>query len=132
MGDRKSPSQSFESYIEQQLRESRERGDFDDLPGRGKPLDLGDDGPDWWLKRKLASEGLSMPLPPALELRGDVDRAMAGLAELRREADVREVVRGLNARIVLMNSHPVVDGPASTLVPFEVDAVVKHWRAVRP
>ena len=42
----------FESPVEKQIREAQERGDFDDLPGAGKPLDLGDlNDPDWWVKR---------------------------------------------------------------------------------
>lgn len=30
----------WESWIDQQIREAQERGEFDDLPGKGKPLDL--------------------------------------------------------------------------------------------
>jgi hypothetical protein len=42
----------YESVIDQQIRKAEERGDFADLPGRGKPLP-GLDGPDdenWWVK----------------------------------------------------------------------------------
>ena len=31
---------NWESWIDQQIREAQERGEFDDLPGRGQPLDL--------------------------------------------------------------------------------------------
>ena len=45
--------------MEKQIREAQERGDFDNLPGAGKPLDLSDSGdPDWWLKRFAARENL--------------------------------------------------------------------------
>ena len=30
----------WEDWIDQQIREAQERGEFDDLPGMGKPLDL--------------------------------------------------------------------------------------------
>jgi DnaJ family protein C protein 28 len=30
----------WQSLIDQQIREAQERGEFDDLPGKGKPLDL--------------------------------------------------------------------------------------------
>jgi DnaJ family protein C protein 28 len=33
-------ARSWESWIDQQIREAREKGEFDDLPGKGKPLDL--------------------------------------------------------------------------------------------
>lgn len=34
---------SYESLIEQRIREATARGEFDDLPGTGRPLDLDDD-----------------------------------------------------------------------------------------
>ena len=39
MKERKS-SRDWESWIDQQIREAQEKGQFDDLPGRGRPLDL--------------------------------------------------------------------------------------------
>ena len=33
---------SWEGHVEQMIREAQERGEFDDLPGAGKPLDLTD------------------------------------------------------------------------------------------
>jgi len=44
--------QYYESWVDKQIREAQERGDFDDLPGAGKPLPhLGDpDDADWWVK----------------------------------------------------------------------------------
>jgi DnaJ family protein C protein 28 len=37
--ERKS-SRDWESWIDHQIREAQDRGEFDDLPGKGKPLDL--------------------------------------------------------------------------------------------
>jgi DnaJ family protein C protein 28 len=39
MKERKS-SRDWESWIDQQIREAQERGQFDDLPGAGRPIDL--------------------------------------------------------------------------------------------
>ena len=33
----------YESVVERQIREAQERGEFDNLPGAGKPLELDDD-----------------------------------------------------------------------------------------
>jgi DnaJ family protein C protein 28 len=33
-------SRDWEKWIDQQIREAQERGEFDNLPGKGKPLDL--------------------------------------------------------------------------------------------
>ena len=35
---RRVPFQNFESWIDRQIRQAQERGDFDNLPGAGKPL----------------------------------------------------------------------------------------------
>lgn len=34
---------TYETLIEQRIREAQARGEFDDLPGAGRPLDLDDD-----------------------------------------------------------------------------------------
>jgi DnaJ family protein C protein 28 len=38
--DRKGDRRDWESWIDQQIQEAQERGVFDQLPGRGRPLDL--------------------------------------------------------------------------------------------
>lgn len=38
--NRKKPGESWENHVEKQIREAMERGDFDNLKGKGKPLDL--------------------------------------------------------------------------------------------
>ncbi|HUJ11976.1 MAG TPA: DUF1992 domain-containing protein [Verrucomicrobiae bacterium] len=45
---------------ENRIREARERGEFDNLAGAGRPLDL-DAGydPDWWIQRKIKREGFT-------------------------------------------------------------------------
>ena len=61
-----------ETWIDKVIREATERGEFDGLPGAGKPLDLSDtDDPDWWVKRLIQRERLDTAalLPPRLALR---------------------------------------------------------------
>ena len=59
MTERKPPGMSFETWVEQQISRGLERGDFDNLPGAGKPQHL-DPGPAdedaramWWALRIL-------------------------------------------------------------------------------
>src|SRR6476469_9482504 len=63
-------AQFQQQWVDQQLRIAHERGDFDDLPGYGKPLTgLGaTHDPDWWLKQLIEREQLSV-LPESLALR---------------------------------------------------------------
>ena len=122
----------FESLIDKKIREAQTRGEFDDLPGSGKPL-AGMDQPydeNWWLKDLLRREDLSYPLPASLALRKEIDRLPGKLAGIRREATVREIVAELNGRIEAARRRPV-DGPPVVLNPVDTESAVRDWRAGR-
>lgn len=124
-----------ESRVERLIREAEERGDFDDLPGRGKPLDLrGLDDPDWWAKQKIRDEGLDSAalLPPNLALRRERQELPEVLAELSDETAVREQIDDFNRRV--RRSHlRALDGPAAHLIAATVDVeeTVAAWRSAR-
>ena len=128
MTERKPPGTSWESWIDQQIREAQEEGAFDNLPGAGKPLadlEAGYD-PLWWVKKLVQRERLSA-LPPALELRRTVERTLAKISTLRDEGEVRRLVETLNAQIKKVNATSI-EGPPTNLAPLEVEAVVAEWR----
>ena len=131
MTERKPPGVSWESWIERQIREAMERGEFDNLPGAGKRLANIDQPRDemWWIRDKLRREEVSY-LPPALELRRQVDHALERIARATSEGDVRRIVAEINDRIRYVNSH-LTSGPPSTLMPFDVEKVVDGWRSAR-
>jgi hypothetical protein len=127
MTERKPPGVDWESWVERQIRESMERGEFDNLPGYGKPLRL--EGPDdelWWIRDKLRREQVSY-LPPALALRKELDDTLDRIAGARTETEVRRLVAAINDRIVYVNSH-TTSGPPSNLVPLNVERVLEEWR----
>ncbi|MFI2105082.1 DUF1992 domain-containing protein [Isoptericola sp. NPDC019693] len=111
---------------EMQLRKAIERGDFDDLPGSGKPLDLQDlHDPDWWIKAFMRREKLVV-LPPSIQLRKD-DAALDGrLDELWTEQDVREEVEEFN-KSVLRGRYQPAAGPPLVTMPRDVEATVAAW-----
>ena len=123
----------YETRIDRQLREAQERGDFDNLPGAGKPLPNNGEEYDaeWWLKGLVRRESIaSAGLPPALALRKEVEDLPKVLAGKRTETAVRQVVTDLNDRILLARRGPV-DGPPVAVKPVDVDAVVREWRSAR-
>ncbi|WP_214411028.1 J-domain-containing protein [Sphaerisporangium fuscum] len=133
MTERKPPGVSFESWIDKQIREATERGAFDDLPGAGKPLpDQGKPYEEmWWIKQKLRSEGLSFPLPGTLALRKEAEEALAAALGARTEAEARRIVGEINEKIVEGMRKPL-SGPPLTLMPYDVEEVVRDWRARQP
>ena len=121
------------SWIDSQIREAQERGEFDNLPGKGKPLKGIHDPPDelWWVKQLMAREELSY-LPPALALRLEVERFLEGLGKVPSERAVRAAAEELNERIRDLNRKPVLEGPPSTLMPLDIESVVAQWQDARP
>lgn len=131
MTGRKPPGVSWESWIERQIREGMERGEFDCLPGTGAPIaDLDQPHDEMrWVREKLRREEVSV-LPPALAVRKELDDTMARIDAAGSEATVRTLVAEINRRIVEVNRGTVV-GPPSTLAPLDVEAVVERWRKGR-
>lgn len=121
----------FESWIDRQIREAEERGAFDDLPGKGKPLkNLDRQDPDWWVKDLMAREQLSFVLPTSLALRKEVEDLPKTLASMHREQDVRELVEDLNERIVEARRRPA-SGPPVFIKTVDVDQALADWRTSR-
>lgn len=131
MTRRKPPWIRFESWIDRQIRQASERGEFDDLPGSGAPLADLDKPYDemWWVKRKLRSENLSY-LPPSLALRKEARDAVEGATRADTEAEVRERVAAVNEKIrdaIRMG----IRGPVISLAPIDAERVVREWRRRR-
>ena len=121
--------QRQQEWVDQQLRIAMERGDFDNLPGAGKPIkDLGSQpDPDWWVKRLIEREKITGVLPPALQLRKDDAELDARLDRHTAESEVRRELEEFNARVMRARYTPV-DGPPLVTQPRDVDAEVAAWR----
>ena len=131
---RKPPGMGFETWIDRQIREAADRGEFDNLPGSGKPIPGRGEADDelWWVKQYIRREGLSIEtlLPTPLRLRKEVERLPETVADLHTEQAVRDVVNKLNLRIMDWLRAP--SGPQVLLLPVDVADVVRQWRATRP
>jgi hypothetical protein len=131
MTERKPPGMSWETWIDRQVREGMERGEFDGLPGHGKPIKDLDRPRDelWWVRDKLRREGVEF-LPPTLALRREVEIAREAIAAATTEAAVRDIVAAINAKIIKVNS-TATSGPPSTVVKLDEEGEVRRWRESR-
>ncbi|MEU4425385.1 DUF1992 domain-containing protein [Actinoplanes sp. NPDC024001] len=123
----------YESSIDRQLREARERGDFENLSGAGKPLaGYGEEyDEDWWVKDWLRREGGGAAVIPAsLAVRRAAEDLPHTVAGLRTEQAVRDHVAELNERIEKAR-RGLIDGPPVVLPAFDADEVVARWRETR-
>ena len=131
MTERKPPDASVGSWVEFQIRRAQARGEFDNLRGHGKPIrDLYEPHDElWWVKRKLRDENVSV-VPPALQLRRDLEQLRESLPAIASEQRVRDQVAELNERILTQN-RTTTTGPATSLMPLDVERVVEEWRSAR-
>jgi hypothetical protein len=127
--------EGYESPVDRAIREAQERGDFDNLPGAGKPLDLRDAGdPDWWVKRYAAREQLDLggALPGALGLRKEAAGYPESLADVTNERTVRAVLEDYNTRVLADRLRPAVGSlPPLLAKTIDVDDMVRRWRELR-
>ena len=130
MTDRKPPGVRWETWIDRQVREAQERGDFDGLPGAGKPLpDLDRRDDDWWLKRMLQREGVTVT-PPTIAIRVEVEQALEQVVGAEDEEHVRAILAAINEKVRRINRLGAA-GPPSTVMPLDVEEVVARWREGR-
>jgi Domain of unknown function (DUF1992) len=132
MTERKPPGIGFGTWVERQIREATERGEFDNLPGAGKPIADLDKPHDelWWVKQKLRREHLSW-LPPTIALRKEAEEALLAASRAGSEDQVRRIVAVINRKI-LEGNRKAASGPPLNLMPFDVERVVRTWRERRP
>ena len=127
MTEKKKPV-NWTSLAEKRIREAEAAGEFENLPGFGKPIPGIDEPYDenWWVKEKLKQERISA-LPPALEIALDKERTLAAVAKLTSEAEVRQQLAALNERI--RRAHfSCTWGPSCNTVPVEIESFVKSWK----
>ncbi|MFI5845427.1 DUF1992 domain-containing protein [Catenuloplanes sp. NPDC051500] len=119
----------FESLVEQKIREALERGEFDKLPGSGKPLPGygGEYDEDWYVKELVDREKLAGAILPAtLILRKDLEDLPETLARARTEPEVRRIVAELNERIA-DNHRGLLPGPPTLIKRLDVETIVHEW-----
>lgn len=108
--------------VEDQIRRAIEQGEFDNLPGAGKRLDLGEDDEAWWIKRRIAEMSRLDQLAERARAVAELEEALWHLPD---PAAVRARVADINAVVADLNAHlPAVDH----LSVLEPKQAVATWR----
>lgn len=132
MTERKPANVSWETWIETQIREARERGEFENLPGYGKPLTGLDGNHDemWWIRDWLKRNDVGFT-PSAIALRKAAEDLLGSLEKFPTERGLRAALDELNTRIREANRTPIFDGPPSNMMPLDVEPVIERWAELR-
>ncbi len=95
----------FENLVEERIKKAQKKGLFDNLPGAGKPLDLGQD--------QHIPEDLRLPykilknancLPPEIEMKKQIERAEELLAQMPDTAERYKMIKKINFLIMKVNA----------------------------
>ena len=95
---------ALERLAEERIREALQRGEFDNLSGSGKPLNLEDDRhipEDLRLAYKILKNADC--LPPELEIKKEINRAEELLGEITDEGEKYRQLKKLNFLIMKLN-----------------------------
>lgn len=122
------------TWVDLQIRQAMERGEFDDLPGKGRPIEgLGaEHDPDWWVKKLVERENIAI-LPPALALRKEDAELDDRLDRINIESEVRRELDDFNARVRRAIYTPPVgpSGPPMITQQRDVEGDIEAWRERR-
>ena len=94
----------FDKIAEERIREAIEHGEFDDLPGKGKPLKLEDDShlpADLRLAYKVLKNANC--LPPELELRREIRTTEQLLSGIEDTQEKYKQMKKLNYLVMKLN-----------------------------
>jgi hypothetical protein len=119
-------------FVEIAIRQAQRRGEFENLPGAGKPLQnlRETTDPDWWFRRKIERERITGLGPPALTLRTE-DRDLDARLDAASSVDaVRELLEDFNKR-VREAQRQLLGGPPVVTSPRDVEAELARWRERR-
>lgn len=117
-------------WVDTQIRGAMARGEFDNLPGAGKPLKgLERHDPDWWVRSLIERERISV-LPPALALRQEDAALDARLDRETHVSEVRRLLEDFNRRVIEARRQ-LQGGPPVITPTRDVEAQVEAWRARR-
>jgi hypothetical protein len=133
--DKSRPAQRLEQqtlWVDAQIRNAMARGEFDNLPGAGKPIEGlgGTHDPEWWVKSLIEREQITGLGPPAITLRKEDAELDARLDRVHSETEVRRILDDFNARVVDARRQ-LRGGPPVVTPTRDVDAEVDAWRSRR-
>jgi len=94
----------LQELIERKIKEAQERGEFDNLPGKGEPLNLEDDSgvpEDMRLAYKILKNADC--LPPEIELKKEIMQMEEMLADIPDEKERYRLIKRINLKITRLN-----------------------------
>lgn len=88
---------SFDKIVESLIKEAQERGEFDNLPGKGKPIDLSTyfETPEEvrLVQSVLKNAGMTTPEVTLLKEIAGLRQVLAVVADVKKKAEIRKQIQ---------------------------------------
>lgn len=124
---------AWRTLAEHRIEAAVREGAFENLKGFGQPLpEIDASDQNWWLKQKCRDEGLQV-LPPALELKRDVESELRSLQSRWKkmsQAEVSVSIKRINSMIE-KRSYSIGWGPSSDVQTLDESLLLEQWRQTR-
>jgi len=94
----------FQKLIENRIKEAQKKGDFDNLPGSGKPISIEDDShipEDLRLAYKILKNANCVP--PEIQLKKDIRKMEDMLENMSDEKEKYRHIKKINFKIMQLN-----------------------------
>jgi hypothetical protein len=118
------------SLVERRIVEAMQRGEFDNLPGAGKPLHIEPPSPVnpdlWWALKIMRQANV---VPDEIRYRKNIDRLVRLLEQTDDEGRAIEIVRQLNAEIRQLNGMGTNVIPTTLTTFDEADVIARRRTA---
>ena len=95
----------FDKLVEERIKNAQKKGDFNNLPGSGKPLDLDDNScvaEDLRLAYKILKNADFVP--PEIEIKNEIKKTEDLLAGMKDEKEKYRTLKKLNFLILKLNN----------------------------
>lgn len=97
---------AFDRIVEALIREAQERGEFDNLPGKGKPIDLSEyfESPEdvRMAQSVLKNAGMTSPEVQLLKEIAELRQLLASLVEERKKREIQKQIEQKQIEFSLM------------------------------
>lgn len=117
--------------VERRIQEAMERGEFDNLPGAGKPLRIEEppvlNSDLWWALKILKQANF---VPDEVRWRKQIDELRARMHGVRDEEELRQVVREMNELIEKLSGMGTNRIPM-TWMKLDEEKAAAEWRRRR-
>jgi len=119
------------TLVEKRIQEAMDRGEFDNLPGAGKPLHIEEPPVKnedlWWALKILKQANF---VPDEVRWRKQIEKLRAKMMHVGSEDELRRIVRQINEYIIKLNTMGTNRIP-TRLAPFDEKRCLAKFRARR-